>query len=186
MMTKQILVHMCCAPCASASGERLMLDGYEVALYFSNSNIYPREEYQKRLAYAHKLANHWQVVIEEDTYDHDTWREKVRGLEHEPEKGARCPVCFNYSLERTAMLADRLNFPTFTTTLTLSPHKVSRMIFELGKAFPKYVPYDFKKKHGFLRSLQLSEELDLYRQSYCGCEFSLAETQQPKRVACNL
>ncbi len=184
-MNKQILVHMCCAPCASASGERLMLDGYKVILYFSNSNIYPELEYQKRLAYAHKLAQHWDVVIEEDTYDHEVWREKIKGFEKEPEKGARCSLCFQYSLERTAQLADRLDIPAFTTTLTLSRHKVSRQIFQLGKAFPRYVPFDFKKKHGFLRSLQLTEELNLYRQEYCGCEFSLNESKERRSLSCN-
>lgn len=184
-MSKKILVHMCCAPCASASGERLMLEDYEVVLYFSNSNIYPEAEYQKRLAHAYKLAGHWEVIVEEDTYDHAVWREKIKGFEYEPEKGARCTQCFKYSLTRTAELCDRLNLPAFTTTLTLSPHKVSRQIFELGRAFPKYLPFDFKKKHGFLRSLQLSEELDLYRQDYCGCEFSLADTQKRNEAKAN-
>lgn len=172
---EKILVHMCCAPCAAPSAERLLLQGRDVTLYFSNSNIHPPEEYEKRLRYARKLAEILDVVIEDDQYDHDRWLERMRGLEQEPEKGRRCERCFAYSLERTAELADRLGIPAFTTTLTLSPHKVSQTIFKIGKQFPRYVPIDFKKENGFLRSLELSREYDLYRQAYCGCEFSLRD-----------
>ena len=169
----KILVHTCCAPCAAPSGERLMLDQYQVTLFYSNSNIYPREEYEKRLVEVHKLASIWDILVEEDVYDHKDWLNHIKGLEREPEKGARCAKCFDYSLRRTAELADKLNFDAFTTTLTLSPHKISKMIFEIGAQYPKYIPYDFKKQNGFLRSMQLSKEYDLYRQNYCGCEFSM-------------
>ncbi len=171
--TNTILVHTCCAPCAAPSGEKLMLEGYKVTLFYSNSNIYPLEEYEKRLAEVRKLASIWDILVEEDIYDHKKWLHHVKGLENEPEKGSRCAKCFEFSLQRTAELADRLDFTAFTTTLTLSPHKVSKMIFEIGKQYPKYIPFDFKKENGFLKSLQLSEKYDLYRQNYCGCEFSL-------------
>ena len=174
----RILVHVCCAPCAAPSGERLRLHGYDVILYFSNSNISPDEEYHKRLLYVRKLAGIWDVVVEEDSYDHAEWLLQISGLENEPEKGRRCEKCFAYSLQRTAMMADRLDIPYFTTTLTLSPHKISKMIFEIGKQYPKYLPFDFKKEDGFLRSIQLSKDYDLYRQSYCGCEFSLQASRQ--------
>jgi predicted adenine nucleotide alpha hydrolase (AANH) superfamily ATPase len=173
---KKILVHMCCAPCAAPSGERLMLDGYKVVLFFSNSNIHPKEEYEKRLESARKLAKIWDVVIEEDLYDHDSWLEEIKGLENEPEKGLRCEKCFKYNLKRAADITDRLGLPAFATTLTLSPHKISKTIFRIGSEFPKFKPYDFKKKDGFLRSLQLTKEYDLFRQNYCGCEFSLRDT----------
>jgi len=99
--------------------------------------------------------------------------EHVRHLENEPEKGARCAKCFEYNLRHTAEIADRYGYDAFCTTLTLSPHKVSRIIFEIGGQFPKFKPIDFKKKDGFLRSIQLSKEYGLYRQNYCGCEFSI-------------
>jgi len=178
---KKILVHTCCAPCAAPSGERLMLHGYEVTLFFSNSNIYPKEEYDKRLYYARKLAEIWNVIIEEDMYDHNEWIKVVKGLENEPEKGARCEKCFEYSLRRSADMADRFDFPAFTTTLTLSPHKISKKIFKIGAKYEKYIPFDFKKEDGFLKSIQLSKEYDLYRQSYCGCEFSLRDSQIIKK-----
>lgn len=169
---KKILVHMCCAPCAAPSGERLLLQGYEVVLFFSNSNIYPYEEYIIRYDSAKKLANNWKVEIIEDIYIHQKWLDNIKGLENEPEKGSRCIKCFEFSLNRTAELADKLEIPFFTTTLTLSPHKVSKIIFETGKKFPKYLPFDFKKENGFIRSLEMTKEMNLYRQSYCGCEFS--------------
>lgn len=170
---EKILVHMCCAPCAAPSGEKLMLHGYEVVLYFSNSNIYPHDEYLKRKESGQNLADIWQVEFHEDEYDHNGWTEKIKGFETEPEKGKRCERCFEHSLARTAKAAAEMNIKYFTTTLTLSPHKVSKMIFEIGKKFPGYQPFDFKKENGFLRSLELSKKWDLYRQFYCGCEFSL-------------
>jgi predicted adenine nucleotide alpha hydrolase (AANH) superfamily ATPase len=174
METKgKILVHLCCAPCATASVERVLLDGYEPVLFFCNSNISPQAEYEIRLADAHKLAEKLEIVIEEDQYDHEAWLEKIQGLESEPEKGARCLKCFEFSLARTAELAERLGIPAFCTTLTVSPHKVSRLIFEIGSQWPGFIPIDFKKKGGFMRSLQLSDEMNLYRQNYCGCEFSI-------------
>lgn len=178
---KKILVHTCCAPCAAPSGKRLMLDGYEVTLFYSNSNIFPQEEYLRRLESVKKLAGIWNIIIEEDNYNYNQWLEYIKGLEKEPEKGKRCKKCFEFSLRKTAELADSLNFPAFTTTLTLSPHKISSMIFGIGAGFPKFKPFDFKKEDGFLQSLQLSRDYDLYRQNYCGCEFSM-KTQKSEKV----
>ena len=149
-----------------------MLAGREVVLYFSNFNIYPEAEYRKRLEHARKLASQMDLVIEEDQYDYMRWRTHIQGLEDEPEKGKRCEKCFEFSLARTSRMAERLGIERFATTLTLSRHKVSRVIFEIGKQFPRFEPIDFKKKGGFLRSIELSQEYDLYRQNYCGCEFS--------------
>lgn len=171
-----ILLHTCCAPCAAPSAERLVLDGREVILYFSNFNIHPEAEYLKRLEAARKLAQKMNLVIEEDQYDHAVWLAYIQGLENEPEKGARCRKCFEFSLARTNQMAERLGIDAFATTLTLSPHKVSRIIFEIGAQFPRFVSFDFKKRGGFLRSIELSEEYGLYRQTYCGCEFSKNKT----------
>lgn len=178
----EILVHMCCAPCAAPSGERLMLDGYDVILFFCNSNIHPKMEYDKRLESSVKLAGEWNIKIIEDEYSHESWLGTIKGLEAEPEKGERCKVCFDYSLQRTAEAAKKNNIPFFTTTLTLSPHKVSKIIFEIGKKYPGYLPFDFKKQNGFLRSLELTNLFNLYRQDYCGCEFSLAQRNKNKSI----
>lgn len=174
-LNKKILVHICCAPCGTASIKRLKLDGYEVVAYFSNSNIWPFEEYKKRLKGVRFLAGEMEFVVEEDHYEHSSWLDWIKGLEEEPEKGERCKKCFEFALLRTSRMADRLGIPAFTTTLTISPHKISRQIFEIGSRFPKYLPIDFKKRDGFLESLKMSKEFGLYRQNYCGCEFSMRD-----------
>lgn len=169
---KKILLHTCCAICASACVERLRSEDIEPVMFFSNHNISPKEEYDKRLDAARKLADAWHVELIVDSYDHAGWLKAVEGLESEPERGKRCERCFAYSLARTAQYAEDNGFDAFTTTLTVSPHKVSRTIFEIGERFPAYEAWDFKKKDGFKRSNELSRELELYRQNYCGCEFS--------------
>ena len=185
----KVLLHTCCGPCASACVPALRDLGNEVALFFSNSNIDTEAEFEKRLTNARKLAEADGVELVADSYDHEDWLEKVaKGFEDAPEKGARCARCFRYSLARTAAWAVERGYEAFTTSLTVSPHKVSPMVFEAGAdaawgvsakdcggsatAAPKFLPVDFKKKDGFLRSLRRAAELGLYRQSYCGCEFS--------------
>ena len=185
----KVLLHTCCGPCASACVPALRDLGNEVALFFSNSNIDAEAEFEKRLDNARTLADAEGVELAADAYDHADWLEKVaKGFEDEPEKGARCARCFRYNLARTAAYAAAHGYDAFTTSLTVSPHKVSRMVFEAGAdaawgvsakdcggsaaAAPKFLPVDFKKKDGFLRSLRRAAELGLYRQSYCGCEFS--------------
>lgn len=153
--------------------------GSQIALFFSNSNIYPRDEYDRRLSYVYRLGNIWGVPVIADSWDHDAWREAVRGLEDEPEQGARCRACFQFSLERTHRKAEELNIPSFTTSLTLSPHKNSQVIFAIGRKFPGFVEENFKKRDGFRRSIQLSREYQLYRQHYCGCEFSHRDLRIP-------
>ena len=184
---KKILLHVCCGPCATASIERLLEDGWKVDLFYSNSNISPRDEYDKRLEGVKKTAEYFGVGWSEDQYDHDAWLSAVAGFEAEPERGARCGICFEFGLGRTAEKARQLGYDGFTSTLSISPHKNSRVLFsaghaaETGKAEPEgvlesrpvFVEYDFKKKNGFKRSTDLAIEIGLYRQNYCGCEFSI-------------
>jgi hypothetical protein len=179
---KSILLHVCCAPCAAPSGERLTDAGDEVALFFSNSNIAPKAEYDKRLAHAKKLATIWGVRLIEDEYDHEAWLEAIRGLEDEPERGARCRRCFAFSLARANEKAEELGLERFTTTLTLSSHKVSRMVFEAGARHERYEPHNFKKMNGERRSRELCDRYGLYRQDYCGCEFSLRDRERARRA----
>lgn len=170
----RIVLHTCCGPCASACVPRLKADGREVVMYFANSNIDTREEYEKRLAEARKLAAVENVRIEAEPYDHDEWlREVAMGYEHEPEKGARCVRCFRYNLAKASKFAAKESISGYTTSLTVSPHKVSSLIFAAGESeHATFLPYDFKKKGGFLESTRRAKELGLYRQAYCGCEFS--------------
>lgn len=170
---KKILLHVCCAPRATACVERLLADDRDVSLYFSNSNINSKMEFEKRLSYVEKIAGIFDVGLEIDTYRHDDWLEHVHGLESEPERGLRCVKCFDWSLQRTAQKAAEVGIESFATSLTVSPHKNSRIIFETANQYSGFEPWDFKKKNGFLRSRELSDEFNLYRQNYCGCEFSI-------------
>ncbi|MBN2298092.1 MAG: epoxyqueuosine reductase QueH [Deltaproteobacteria bacterium] len=173
---KKILLHTCCASCATYPVELLLSQNNEIILFFSNSNIFPETEYEKRLQSARHLSRELHLELIEDTYDHLSWLEHIKGLENEPERGRRCIKCFEYNLRRTALSAENLSIPCFTTTLTVSRHKPSRVIFEVGSHFPGFEPVDFKKNNGFSRSIELSRQYNLYRQNYCGCEFSMRNT----------
>ena len=177
------LLHTCCGPCASACVPVLKELGREVTMLFANSNIDTREEFEKRLHEAEKLAAVDGVKIVALPYDHEEWlREVAAGYEHEPEKGARCERCFRYNLTKAAEYAKAHGFDEFTTSLTVSPHKVSKTIFEVAESLElhcspspstfTFLPVDFKKREGFKLSVRRTKELGLYRQSYCGCEFS--------------
>ncbi|AKJ64655.1 epoxyqueuosine reductase QueH [Kiritimatiella glycovorans] len=168
-----MLLHVCCAPCACVPVERLRADGYEPVFFFANSNIWPRPEYHHRRDEAHRLAGIVRARWEEDAYHHLSWQRAVEGLEDEPEGGGRCARCFAFNLERCARKAEELGISSFTTTLTVSPHKYAPLIFDIGSRFEGFVPYDFKKRDGYRLSVERSRELGLYRQNYCGCEFSI-------------
>lgn len=172
----KILLHACCGVCASHCVDLLLGRGDEVALFYSNANIFPHEEFLRRLDGVETLAAHYGVPLFVDAPDHADWRERVaRGFEKEPERGARCPRCFRYSLERAAAKMRELGCDAFATTLTVSPHKPSKIIFEIGRGIDAdhFLELDFKKKDGFKHSLQIAAALGIYRQCYCGCEFSV-------------
>lgn len=172
MSKEEILLHVCCAPCAAPCCERLLDEGRKVTLFFSNSNIDTGDEFEKRLGEIRRLADIMDVFLEVDGYEHGSWLDSVKGLENEPEKGRRCVQCFKYNLKRSAERASTLGIGSFATTLTVSPHKNSKTIFEAGSAFSGFAPLDFKKNNGFARSVELARKYNFYRQSYCGCEFS--------------
>ena len=168
----KVVLHSCCGPCASACVPRLRERGDAVTMFFSNSNIDSREEYERRLAAARKLAAAEGVELVVDAYDHETWlREVAAGCEDAPEKGVRCERCYRFNLARTAAFAAANGFDGFTTSLTVSPHKPSAKIFA-ALDDPKFLHEDFTKREGFKLSVRRAAELGLYRQTYCGCEFS--------------
>ena len=165
-------MHTCCAPCASACIPRLKSLGHEVVLFYCNSNIATQEEFDKRFAEVQRLAAADGVMVVKMPYNHADWLEKVaKGFENEPERGARCERCFRYNLAKCADWAREHGFALWTTSLTVSPHKPSKLIFACSDD-PAFLREDFKKRDGFKLSLVRSKELELYRQSYCGCEFS--------------
>ena len=174
-----VLLHACCGPCASACVPRLKDADRSVAMYFANSNIDTLDEFEKRLGAAKKLALAEGVELFVEPYDHAEWlREVAAGYESEPEKGARCARCFRYNLTKAARFAAEHGYDGFTTSLTVSPHKVSEVVFAAGEQSEQtvggtvFLHENFKKREGFKLSLARSAALGLYRQSYCGCEYS--------------
>jgi predicted adenine nucleotide alpha hydrolase (AANH) superfamily ATPase len=169
-----ILLHTCCAPCASHAVEELRRLAYRVTLCFVNANLAPADEYERRLAAARQLAEQVEAPLLVDPPDHAAWLSAMQGVEHEAEGGARCARCFRYALTRVQALAAAQGFEAFTTSLTISPHKRSSVIMAIGQELDpvRFLAIDFKKKDGFRRSTELAQRYGWYRQNYCGCEFS--------------
>ena len=176
-LANNILVHTCCAPCSSYSIDKLIKDNYNPVSFFYNPNIFPKVEYERRrdelISFAEQKT--YRLIIEESPYE--KWLEAVKGLENEPEKGNRCKACFRFRLKKTAIYAKENNFDAFTTVLTISPHKDALTINQIGRELQekyniRFLEENFKKNDGFKKSLEISKEYRLYRQSYCGCEFS--------------
>lgn len=173
----RILIHACCGICSGYPIQLLKDMGYTPVVYFSNSNLDIKEEYERRLK-AQKVVcmYHWVELIADD-YRHSDFLSEVKGLENEPERGKRCEKCIEFRLKRAAKKAKELGIKKFTTSLVISPHKNYEMITNIGNSLAdglEYVAIDFKKKDGFLKTNNLSKELGIYRQNYCGCEFSKA------------
>lgn len=171
-----LLLHACCAPCASACVERVK-EAFDVTLFFYNPNIDGPEEYKKRAEELLRLAEYFSVKAVIEDFRPEEFFAAAKGLETAPERGARCEKCFYLRLSETARAAKLGAYDYFATTLTLSPLKNAAMVNAAGflaeKDFgAKYFPSDFKKRNGYLRSIELSSALGLYRQSYCGCTFS--------------
>ena len=169
----RILVHVCCGPCSTASVERLISEGLTPVLFYSDSNIYPASEFDKRWEEVLKVARHYGLEAIREEQDHEAWRRAISGHEADREGGERCALCYRYNLSRAEAKAMELGIKRFCTTLTVSRFKPSRKIFAEGRELEGFEEWDFKKKDGFNRSIALSKELGLYRQDYCGCEFSL-------------
>ena len=176
----RLLLHSCCGPCSSYVLEYLTRY-FEVFLSYYNPNIQPRAEYDLRLENQLKVLERMPgVTLVPCGYDGGAYDEAVRGLEDEPEGGARCTECFKLRLDFAAREAKRLGCDYFATTLTVSPHKDAQRINAIGEALAgkygvKWLPGDFKKRDGYKRSIELSREFALYRQNYCGCLFSKTE-----------
>ena len=173
----KLLLHSCCGPCSSAVLEQVTA-WFEVTVYYYNPNILPAEEFEKRLWWQKYLLERAPfakgVGLIVPDRDEEAFRAAARGLEGEPEGGARCTECFRLRLGRTAEAAAAGGYDFFATTLTVSPHKNAQRINAIGAALGenagvRWLPSDFKKKDGYKRSLELSREYGLYRQAWCGC-----------------
>ncbi len=170
----KVLLHICCAVCATASIERLREEGNSVSGYFYNPNIHPQSEYLNRLKETKNLASKIGLSLIVGEYRVEDWFGPAKGLEDEPEGGRRCAVCFRLRLSQTCRLARQNGFDGFTTTLTVSPHKNSKTINNIGREIggPFFLERDFKKREGFKKATTLSKKYGLYHQNYCGCIFS--------------
>jgi len=171
-----LLLHSCCGPCSSYVLEYLTRY-FDVTVLYYNPNIQPEAEYEKRLFYQREVLKHLPARILECGYDGAAFDAAAAGYETEPEGGARCTRCFLLRLEGTARRAAAGGFEFFCTTLTVSPHKdaarINRIGAELGQRYGvRWLPSDFKKRDGYLRSIRLAQEYGLYRQDWCGCEYS--------------
>lgn len=155
--------------------ERLIGEGHQVLGFFYNPNIYPPEEYQRRLEATYRVARELNFPLEVAPYTPEEWFRETKSLEHEPEGGKRCEVCFGLRLRKTYLHMVQCGWDAFTTTLTISPHKSAQVINRIGQEIggDRFLPRDFKKREGFKRAIQLAKQWDLYRQDYCGCIYSM-------------
>jgi predicted adenine nucleotide alpha hydrolase (AANH) superfamily ATPase len=182
---KKILVHVCCASCSSYVLPYLS-DRFEVTAYFFNPNIQPEEEYRLRLAEMRRLCLHFDIPFVEGRYEPEAWWRRIEPFRRLPERSERCWQCYDLRLEETAAKAAGMGISVFTSTLSVSPHKVHRRILRLGEDAARrhgleFLGEDFKKKDGFKISVARSRELGLTRQDYCGCMLSLEESRRRRR-----
>ena len=180
---KRVLLHTCCAPCSSAIIEIMLRQGITPTIFYSNSNIFPLEEYLHRKEECTRYAQSLGLEIVDDDYAHEDWRcGAAHGLENEPERGARCLACFKYRLRRAALYASEHGFTVLTTTLASSRWKDLAQVDEAGRWACEGLPVTWWgqnwRKGGLQdRRNQLIKELNFYNQQYCGCEYSLRKTE---------
>ena len=180
---RSLLLHSCCAPCSSYVLKYLS-DYFKITLLYYNPNIFPKEEYDKRVAEQIRLIKElpvrYPIEFLEGKYEPQDFFDAVKGLENEPEGGERCMVCYEMRLREAAIYAAQGGYDYFTTTLSISPLKNAQKINEIGEKLGreynvKHLPSDFKKKEGYKQSVELSAQYDLYRQNFCGCVYSKRE-----------
>ena len=185
----RLLLHSCCAPCSSYVLEYLS-DYFEITVFYYNPNIFPESEYTKRILEQQMLIQDMNVKhpvsFLAGSYERERFYEIAKGLERLKEGGDRCFKCYELRLEEAAKIATEGEFDYFTTTLSISPMKNAEKLNEIGnkvgvKYGVSYLQSDFKKKNGYKRSIELSKEFGLYRQDYCGCEFSFRDRQREKK-----
>ena len=184
----KLLLHSCCAPCSSYVLEYLS-NYFEITVFYYNPNIFPEVEYTKRIleqqTLIDELPKKYPISFLAGNYDRERFFEMATGLEHLREGGERCFKCYELRLEEAAKIAKDAGFDYYTTTLSISPLKNADKLNEIGMRLAEqygveYLQSDFKKKNGYKRSIELSSEYGLYRQDYCGCEFSYRDRQKQK------
>lgn len=189
--TPRLLLHSCCAPCSSACLEQLARV-FRVTVLYYNPNIFPEEEYlfrkKEQQAFITRFPFENPVDFLDCEYGPEQFYAVAKGLEQEPERGERCTQCYRLRLARTAKEAAKGGFDFFATTLTLSPLKDCERLNRIGREEGErngvpYLPSDFKKRNGYLRSIEITSAYGMYRQDYCGCAFSLRDRQARETAA---
>ena len=180
MFKNKVLLHVCCGICAYEAIQRLKVEGFLPTALFFNPNIYPYSEYIRRKRVAEIVASKTKIDMVEGLYDPNIWQDACGKYGQEKEGQRRCLLCYELRLEETFNLCKDKGFDYFTTTLTISSHKVSADIFELGRRLgqDRFLEINFKKKEGFKKSIEAAKKFNLYRQNYCGCIYSLRDRRQ--------
>ena len=183
----RLLLHSCCAPCSGEPMEALLDSGIDFTIYFYNPNIHPRQEYDIRKDENIRFAEKHNIPFIDADYDYDPWFERVKGLENEPERGQRCTVCFDMRFERTALHAYEHGFSVITSSLGISRWKDMNQINDCGlraaARYPgiTYWTHNWRKKGGSARMIEISKDEQFYQQEYCGCVYSLRDTNRWRR-----
>ncbi len=184
----KVLLHSCCAPCSGEVMEAMLASGIDYTIYFYNPNIHPLKEYELRKEENIRFAEKFGVPFVDADYDRDNWFERARGLEWSPERGERCTMCFDMRFERTALYAHENGFPFMTSCLGISRWKDMKQINSCGvraaAAYPDllYWEFNWRKGGGSARMIEISKRESFYQQEYCGCVYSLRDTNR-HRVA---
>ncbi len=180
----RVLMHSCCAPCAGELMESMTESGIDYAIFFYNPNIHPKKEYEIRKQENVRFAKEHNIPFIDADYDADNWFERTAGMEHEPERGKRCTACFDMRFERTALYAYENGYPVITSSLGISRWKNMDQINDCGlKAAEHYKgisywTFNWRKKGGAARMYEIAKRENFYKQEYCGCVYSLRDTNQ--------
>ena len=183
----RLLLHSCCAPCAGEIMEALSVSEIKTSIYFYNPNIHPIEEYEIRKDENKRFCDKLGFEFIDADYDKDNWFKRVKGLENEPERGKRCTKCFDMRFERSALYARENSFKVFATTLGISRWKDMNQINEAGLRAAsrydevKYWDFNWRKEGGSSRMIEISKREHFYQQEYCGCVYSLRDTNKWRR-----
>ncbi|MBW0454429.1 MAG: epoxyqueuosine reductase QueH [Candidatus Kinetoplastibacterium crithidii] len=183
---KKVLLHSCCAPCSCEIMEAMIQSNIEYSIFFYNPNIHPEKEYEIRKQENIRIANKYNIEIIDSDYDTDNWFLRVKGLENSPERGERCTVCFDMRFERTALYAYEHGFDTITSSLGISRWKdfnqINRSGIQAASRYGiNYWDYNWRKKGGSQRMILISKREKFYQQEYCGCVYSLRDTNKARR-----
>jgi predicted adenine nucleotide alpha hydrolase (AANH) superfamily ATPase len=178
----KLLLHSCCAPCSGEVMEALIFSGIDFTIYFYNPNIHPLKEYELRKEENIRFAEKHNIPFVDGDYDTDNWFARAKGMEHEPERGIRCTMCFDMRFERTALFAHENGFPVISSSLGISRWKNFDQINDCGIRAAGHYPgitywtFNWRKKGGSSRMLEISKKEHFYMQEYCGCAYSLRDT----------